>query len=100
MAEKLTTGKNALWEAYQNADKLVQDEVLLELKKIGLRNHFYYTASKAGYDLTNPKGKLLEIFLRVMPETAHLFGGLSIAKSKVSSKKAKQGINNVPTLFD
>jgi hypothetical protein len=97
MAEKLTTGKNALWAAYQDADQLVHDEILLELKKKGVRRHFYYTASKEGYDLRNAKFDVREIFSRLLPETAELFG---LAPAKKTPAKPKPVPTNAPTLFD
>jgi len=96
MAEKLTTGKNALWDAYQNADQLVHDEILLELKKKGLRSHFYYTASKQGYDLRDAKYDVREIFTRLLPSTALLFG---LAPAKKPLAKGSKAPSSAP-LFE
>ena len=74
MAQKTTIGKNHLWNAYQSAEPLKRDEVLLELKKLNLYRHFQTVASKEGHDLKMAKAPLRDIFLKVMPETAHLFG--------------------------
>lgn len=74
-AQNLTVGKNELWTAYQNADPLVFKEILLELQKKNLYRHFQRVASREGYNL---KGKanhhLRDIFIRLIPETAPLFG--------------------------
>lgn len=67
-------GKNALWSAYQNAGPLEKAEILLELKKADLYRHFQTVASKQGHDLHNVKAPLRDIFLKVLPQTAELFG--------------------------
>lgn len=75
MAQLLTTGnKNALWAAYRDAKPLVRAEISLELKKAGLDRHWRETASKAGYDLKKAKAPLRDIFTKLMPETAPMFG--------------------------
>ncbi|MVM35022.1 hypothetical protein GO755_33660 [Spirosoma sp. HMF4905] len=72
--QNLTVGKNELWTAYKDAGPLKHYQILLELKEAGLHRHWLVVASKEGYDLPNAKGKLIQIFLKHMPETAHLFG--------------------------
>lgn len=73
--QKPSVGKNELWTAYENALPLQQDEILLELKKAGLYQHFYKVATVEGYDLKKDhKGRLRDAFMKVLPETAPLFG--------------------------
>ncbi|GAB3803093.1 hypothetical protein GCM10028819_32450 [Spirosoma humi] len=72
--QKSTVGKNELWSAYQNAGPLKRDEIILELKKVDLFRHWLVVASKEGHDLKMAKAPLRDIFLKVMPETAHYFG--------------------------
>lgn len=74
MAQNLATGKNKLWEAYQNAGPLQKAEILLELKKINQYRHFQTVASKEGFDIKMSKAPLRDIFMKVLPETAPLFG--------------------------
>lgn len=84
MVQNLTVGKNKLWTAYQEAGPLVKDEIILELKKQGVFRHWLVVASKEGYDLTNSKAKLQNVFLKLLPETAPLFG---ITINKTTLKK-------------
>lgn len=74
MAQNIATGKNELWVAYQNAGPLQKDEILLELKKAGLYRHWYTVACKEGFVIKMAKAPLRDIFMKVMPETAPLFG--------------------------
>jgi hypothetical protein len=67
-------GKNQLWALWKNADRLIYTEVRLELEKAGIYRYWKDTASKENYDLSNAKGKLIQIFKQVMPDTAPLFG--------------------------
>lgn len=66
--------KNDLWLAYQMSSPIVKEEIILELKKVGLLRHWHVVASKAHYDLRMAKAPLRDIFLKLMPETAPLFG--------------------------
>lgn len=74
MAQTLTVAKNELWTAYRNAEPLIREEILLELKKQDLYRHWQTVASKAGYDLRMAKAPLRDLFLKLMPETAPMFG--------------------------
>lgn len=87
MAQKLTTGKNKLWVAFQAADPLVKAEILLELKKRGLYRHWYSAACKATYNLLRPQAPLRDLFLEFMPETAELFGLPPVKKPLVKAPK-------------
>ena len=73
-ATKELTNKNDLWLQYRMAHPLVRDEIIVELKKQDLYRHWQQVASKAGYDLHMAKAPLRDIFLKLMPETAPLFG--------------------------
>lgn len=73
-AQKTTVGKNALWQAYQDASPLVKGEIALELRKVNLYRHWYSVACKEGYNLKMAYAPFRDIFLRIMPETAPLFG--------------------------
>jgi hypothetical protein len=66
--------KNDLWLAYQDANPLIRAEIILNLKKAGLFRYWLDAASKYGYDLRKVKAPLRDIFLELMPETAHMFG--------------------------
>jgi hypothetical protein len=70
----LLTQKNDLWTVYRDADALVRAKIQVELKDADLYRHWLQTASKEGHDLPNAKGKLRDIFLKYLPETATLFG--------------------------
>lgn len=69
-----SVGKNALWTAYQDAGPLKHHEILIKLKEAGLHRHWMVVASKEGHDLKMAKAPLRDIFLKVLPETAPLFG--------------------------
>ncbi|WP_077919766.1 hypothetical protein [Spirosoma sp. 209] len=93
---KVIPGKNALWVAYREAAPLVRDEIVLELKKIELFRYWQETASKEGYDLRKKvKAPLRDIFLRLMPETAPLFG---LPAPRGAGKKKETAIVNDGTL--
>ncbi|RYC69840.1 hypothetical protein [Spirosoma sordidisoli] len=88
MAQNLAVGKNPLWTAYQDAGSLVRDEIILELKRQGLFRYWLVTASKEGYDLKKKvKAPMRDIFIRLMPETATLFG-LPVPRGAAGKKKA------------
>lgn len=87
MAQKSTIGKNKLWFAFQDADQLVKDEILLKLKKVGLNRHWYTTACKEKHNLLRAEPELRTIFLELLPETAPLFG--LPAPKKATAKKSK-----------
>lgn len=72
--EDLSKGKNALWDEYVNAVPHKHAQILFELKQAGLYRHWQTVASKEGHDLKMAKAPLRDIFLKVMPETAHYFG--------------------------
>ena len=74
MVQNLRVGKNELWTAYQDAGPVKHCEVMVELKAVGLYRHWLVVASKEGYDLKMAKAPLRDVFLKLMPETAYLFG--------------------------
>ncbi|QIP14702.1 hypothetical protein G8759_19835 [Spirosoma aureum] len=73
--EKVPVGKNPLWLKYKMANPIVRAEVILELKKRNVYRHWQTVACKEGYDLERKaNAQLRDIFIKLMPETAPLFG--------------------------
>lgn len=72
--QNLSKGKNELWDVYTNAAPGKHAQIVFELKQSGLYRHWQQVASKEGHDLRMAKAPLRDIFLKVMPETAHYFG--------------------------
>lgn len=73
-AEIIYQNKNALWDAYKDADPIIRAEIILKLKQQDLWRYWHATASKSGYDLKKAKAPLRDIFINTLPATAPLFG--------------------------
>ncbi|RIV20563.1 hypothetical protein DYU11_21195 [Fibrisoma montanum] len=81
----INPSKNALWAAYRCAAPMLRAEIILELKKIGLFRYWWETASKADYDLRMAKAPLRDVFVRLMPESAPMFGLKAPSKPRKSA---------------
>ncbi|WP_460983192.1 hypothetical protein [Spirosoma fluminis] len=97
-AQNSSLSKNALWDKYRDADSLVRDEIMLELKKAGLFRHWWGVASKASYDLHKAKAPLRDIFVKLLPESAPLFGLPPV--KKVTKQPVKPKADGTLNLFE